>query len=176
MKARLPMAVLCEDIRSLHNVGSIFRTCDGAGVGRLYLCGHTGHPPRNEIEKTALGSVASVPWEYVPNQFEAVRSLRSRGYRIIALERTEGSVPYDRAEYTFPACLVLGNEVRGITPEMLALCDMAVEIPMRGAKGSLNVAVAFGIAAYHLAGAWERGAGEGRASRGGAGDAEAIIS
>ncbi len=151
MTGKLPIVALCEDIRSLYNVGSIFRTSDGAGIEKLYLCGYTGRPPRNEIEKTALGSVESVPWEYVPNQFEAVRGLRRRGYRIIALERTEGSVPYNEAEYSFPACLVLGNEVRGITPEMLSLCDMTMEIPMRGTKGSLNVSVAYGIAAYHLA-------------------------
>jgi len=149
---RFPVTVVCEDIRSLYNVGSIFRTSDGAGIEKLYLCGYTGHPPRPEIDKTALGSVESVPWEYRPNQFEVVRGLRERGYRIVALEHTDKSVPYDGARYEFPLCLVLGNEVKGVTDEMLSLCDMAVDIPMHGLKQSLNVTVAYGIVVYHLAG------------------------
>jgi tRNA G18 (ribose-2'-O)-methylase SpoU len=149
---RFPVIVVCEDIRSLYNVGSIFRTSDGAGIEKLYLCGYTGHPPRPEIEKTALGSVESVPWEYYPNQFEVIRTLKARGYRIVALEHTGRSVPYDEARYEFPVCLVLGNEVKGITDELLSLCDMAVDIPMHGLKQSLNVTVAYGILAYHVAG------------------------
>ncbi|MBN2158111.1 MAG: RNA methyltransferase [Spirochaetes bacterium] len=148
--ARTPVSVVCENIRSLYNVGSIFRTSDGAGIEKLYLCGYTGHPPRPEISKTALDSSESVPWEYIPNQFEAVRMLRKRGYRIIALEHTSESMPYAEADYAFPACLVLGNEVSGITDELLHLCDMAVDIPMRGVKQSLNVSVAYGIVVYHL--------------------------
>ncbi len=149
---RLPVTVVCEDIRSLYNVGSIFRTSDGAGIEKLYLCGYTGHPPRPEIDKTALGSVESVPWEYRPNQFEVIRGLRGRGSRIVALEHTGRSIPYDEARYEFPLCLVLGNEVKGITDELLSLCDMAVDIPMHGLKQSLNVTVAYGIVVYHLAG------------------------
>jgi len=148
---RMPVSVLCEDIRSLYNVGSIFRTSDGAGIEKLYLSGYTGYPPRPEIEKTALGSVAAVPWERRPNQFEVIRELRQRGYRAVALEHTGASVPYDRARYEFPLCLVIGNEVKGITEELLSLCDMAVDIPMRGVKQSLNVSVAYGIAVYQIA-------------------------
>ena len=148
--ARYPVAVLCENIRSLYNVGSIFRTSDGAGIEKLYLCGYTGYPPRPEIDKTALGSVQGVPWEYVPNQFEAVRLLKKNGYRIVALEHTSGSIPYDQASYTFPLCLVVGNEVSGVTDELIALCDMAVNIPMFGLKQSLNVSVAYGILVYHV--------------------------
>jgi tRNA G18 (ribose-2'-O)-methylase SpoU len=151
---RCPVTVVCENIRSLYNVGSIFRTSDGAGIEKLYLCGYTGYPPRSEIDKTALGSAQSVPWEYIPNQFEAVRMLRKQGYHIIALEHTSGSVSYDNASYTFPACIVIGNEVSGITDELLALCDMAVDIPMHGLKQSLNVSVAYGILVYHIVGAF----------------------
>ncbi len=148
---RFPVTVVCEDIRSLYNVGSIFRTSDGAGIEKLYLCGYTGHPPRQEIDKTALGSVESVPWEYCPNQFEVIRMLKNRGYRIVALEHTGRSLPYDEARYEFPVCLVLGNEVKGLTDELLSLCDMAVAIPMHGLKQSLNVTVAYGILVYHVA-------------------------
>lgn len=148
---RFPITVVCENIRSLYNVGSIFRTSDGAGIEKLYLCGYTGYPPRPDIDKTALGSVESVPWEYRPNQFEVIRELRLKGYRIIALEHTTGSASYLDASYEFPACLVLGNEVQGITNELLALCDMAVEIPMYGLKQSLNVTVAYGIVVYRMA-------------------------
>ncbi len=147
---RYPVAVILENIRSLNNVGSIFRTADGAGIGELCICGYTGYPPRAEIDKTALGSVEFVPWRRVPNQFEALREYRARGYCIAALEHTSAGIPYNGAEYRFPLCLVIGNEVQGVTPEFLSLCDMAVEIPMFGRKQSLNVAVAFGIMAYHL--------------------------
>lgn len=152
---RLPVSVLCEDIRSLYNVGSIFRTSDGVGIEKLYLCGYTGFPPRPEIDKTALGSAESVPWERCPNQFEVLRGLKKRGYRAVALEHTSISVPYDEACYEFPLCLVIGNEVKGVTEELLALCDMAVDIPMHGVKQSLNVSVAYGIAVYHLARAFQ---------------------
>ena len=154
---RFPITAVLENIRSLHNVGSIFRTSDGAGIEKLILSGYTGYPPDPKIGKTALGSVESVPWERVPNQFEAVSGLRSRGCRIIALEHTRNSVSYREAAYDFPACIVLGNEVRGITDELLGLCDMAVEIPMFGLKQSLNVSVAYGILAYHMAGVYEAG-------------------
>jgi tRNA G18 (ribose-2'-O)-methylase SpoU len=153
---RFPVSVICEDIRSLNNVGSIFRTSDGAGIEKLYLCGYTGYPPRPEIDKTALGSVDGVPWEYRPNQFEVMLELRKRGYRIIALEHTNGSIPYTEARYEFPTCLVLGNEVKGISDELLSRCDMAVDVPMHGLKQSLNVTVAYGILVYHVVGVYKK--------------------
>jgi len=147
---RHPIAVLLEDIRSLYNVGSVFRTSDAAGIEKIFLCGYTGYPPRREIEKTALGSVESVPWERIPNQFEAVNYIRRQGYQIIALEKTISSISYTEAKYQFPLCLVLGNEVKGVSELLMSRCDFAVHIPMYGAKHSLNVSVAFGIAAYHV--------------------------
>lgn len=155
-KRRLPVSVLCEDIRSLYNVGSIFRTSDGAGIEKLYLCGYTGYPPRPEIDKTALGSVDGVPWEYRPNQFEVIYELKRRGYRVVALEHTSVSVPYDEATYEFPTCLVLGNEVKGVSDELISRCDMAVEVPMYGLKQSLNVTVAYGILVYHVTGVYKK--------------------
>ena len=143
---------MIEDIRSLYNVGSMFRTADGARIEKLYLSGYTGYPPRKEIDKTALGSVEAVPWERTPNPYEVIYRLKKQNYSIVCLEQTEESVPYDRAEYKFPLCLIVGNEVSGVSSGVVAECDMAIDIPMLGLKQSLNVAVAFGIAIYHIAG------------------------
>jgi len=153
---RNPVALLLENIRSLYNVGSMFRTADGALVEKIYLCGYTGYPPRKEIDKTALGSTLSVPWEYRPDPLETAALLRRRGCQIVCLEHTDRSFPYDGAPYRFPLCLVLGNEVEGVSRELVAASDMAVEIPMYGVKQSLNVAVACGIMAYHLVGVLSR--------------------
>ena len=144
------VAVL-DNIRSLHNVGSIFRTADGADVTKLYLCGMTGVPPRPEIRKAALGAEETVPWEYFPQTGIALEQLRASGYHIVALENSPTSVDYGLASFQFPLALVLGHEFEGIAPDLLAQCDMAISLPMRGRKSSLNVAVAFGIAAYEIA-------------------------
>ncbi|MBI5421510.1 RNA methyltransferase [Candidatus Peregrinibacteria bacterium] len=142
---------LLHNIRSLHNVGSIFRTSDGAGIRKLYLCGETGYPPRAEIAKTALGADGSVPWEYWMDSVECVAKLKKEGVRIVGLELTPTSVDYRAFVAKGPVCLVVGNEVGGLPPELVALCDECVQIPMAGIKESLNVSVAFGIAAYALA-------------------------
>jgi len=147
---RFPVTVIAENIRSLYNVGSIFRTSDGALVEKLFLCGYTGFPPRKEIDKTALGSVESVPWEHEPDTISAIKKMKSAGYRILALEHTDSSISYNEARYEFPLCLLLGNEVDGISEEAVGLCDQSVEIPMFGIKQSLNVSVAYGIMVYHL--------------------------
>lgn len=148
--SRHPVRIVCENIRSLYNVGAIFRTADGALIEELHLCGYTGYPPRKEIDKTALGSVESVPWSRHEDTVGLLTSLKNQGYCCIALEHTESSLPYNEFDYTYPLCLVLGNEVEGVTPEALACCDGAVEIPMYGLKQSLNVSVAAGILAFHL--------------------------
>jgi tRNA G18 (ribose-2'-O)-methylase SpoU len=150
------VCALLENIRSLYNVGAMFRTADGALLQKLYLCGYTGYPPRREIDKTSLGSVESVPWEYDPDPCSAARRLKAEGYHLCALEHTDASVPFDAAVSSFPLCFVVGNEVEGVSGELLSMCDSAVEIPMHGVKQSLNVAVAFGIIAYHLVGEWKR--------------------
>lgn len=143
------VAVL-DNIRSLHNVGSIFRTADGAGVEKLYLCGMTGTPPRAEIRKAALGAEETVAWEYCATTREALQQLRVQGYHLVAVERAESSLDFRAAQYQFPLALVVGHEFEGIAPEILAECDLLVALPMAGRKHSLNVAVAFGIAAYEV--------------------------
>ncbi len=151
---RFPIVALLDDVRSLHNVGSIFRTADGAGLESLLLCGITGAPPRAEIRKTSLGAEESVPWRYEDNALNAVAQMRQQGYQIIALEQTTGSLDYRRAELSFPICLIVGHEFRGIADALIDASDMAVDIPMYGIKQSLNVAVAFGVVVYEFASRW----------------------
>lgn len=149
---RFPVYALLDDIRSLYNVGSIFRTADGARIARLFLCGFTPRPPRKEIEKTALGATATVPWEYRRDPLDAISEMKRNGIRICLVEQTDASVPCDALTAAdLPLCLVIGNEVRGVRGEIVAAADLAVEIPMYGMKQSLNAAVAFGIAAFACA-------------------------
>jgi tRNA G18 (ribose-2'-O)-methylase SpoU len=149
---RFPVFALLDDIRSLYNVGSIFRTADGVRLSRLILSGFTPHPPRKEIEKTALGATETVPWTYVRDPLEAIGELKRQGVRICLVEQTDRSIPFDAlAAADLPLCLVIGNEIRGIRREIVEAADLAVEIPMYGMKQSLNAAVAFGIAAFACA-------------------------
>lgn len=148
---RHPVTGVLEDVRSLYNVGSCFRTADAMLLEQLILSGYTPTPPRKEIAKTALGATESVPWQYVRDAAEAVRTLRARGCRVYALEITDSSVRLDRlAPFDGPVAFVAGNEISGVSARTLDECDGAIEIPMFGAKHSLNVAVAFGIAAWEL--------------------------
>ncbi len=152
---RIPVTVLLESVRSLYNVGSIFRTSDGAMIEKLILTGFTPHPPRKEIEKTALGATQSVSWEFRKKPIDSIQHLKERGTKICCLEFTEASIPYFKVQRTdFPLCLVIGNEITGVSTEVIAQCDMALEIPMFGIKQSLNVAVAYGIAVFELARVW----------------------
>lgn len=193
---RLPVYVLLNSIRSSYNVGSIFRTSDGAMIEKLILTGYTPHPPlpvklqnaksvisiessgekssvsskgtdssssqsqefrmttqtgNKDVLKTALGSTQSVKWEYVKDPKQAISDLKAKGIKICALELTENSKPYyDQHQYEFPICLVVGNEISGVSQEVLDLCDYSIEIPQYGIKQSLNVAVAYGIAIFEL--------------------------
>jgi tRNA G18 (ribose-2'-O)-methylase SpoU len=151
-KEKFPFYALCENIRSLYNVGSLFRTSDAIRLEKLYLTGYTGFPPRKEIDKTALGAVDSVKWEYHQNPIEVVRLLKKKNISLIALEHTSKSKPYDEHDFTFPFCLILGNEVEGISDELLQEADVSIEIPMYGLKQSLNVSVAFGVVMFHALG------------------------
>ncbi len=137
-----------KNIRSLYNVGSIFRTADGAGVEKICLCGITGHPPNNQISKTALGAEEHVPWEYHEDVKTVIADLKERGYQILLLEQTDHSIPYQQFKPTKPVCLILGHEVEGVAEDIVPLCDGAIDIEMAGIKNSLNVSVAFGIIAY----------------------------
>lgn len=147
---RLPVTVLLDNIRSLYNVGSIFRSADAARVEKLLLSGITGSPPRKEIDKTALGAVETVPWEYQKSAHDSLKQMKSEGVQIVALEHTSNSRSYWDADLQFPCCLLLGSEVWGVQDEYLGYVDSAIEIPMYGAKHSLNVSVAFGICIYEM--------------------------
>lgn len=148
---KLPVYVILNSIRSSYNVGSIFRTSDGAMIKKLYLCGYTPHPPKKEILKTALGSTESVEWEFIEDAIEVVKKLKSEGVKICALEQTSNSrLHYSIEGNEFPLALIVGNEVSGVSQELIDLCDFAIEIPQYGIKQSLNVAVAYGISIFEL--------------------------
>jgi len=149
-EARLPLVVVLNNIRSLYNVGSIFRTADGVGVEKIWICGITGHPPNNQISKTALGAEEHVAWEYREDIRSVVEELKAEGYTIALLEQMQESCLLEDVELKAPVCLVMGNEIEGVSSSIVDLCDQAIEIEMAGIKNSLNVAVAFGVAAYHM--------------------------
>lgn len=145
--------VICHNIRSAYNVGSIFRTADGAGVTKIFLCGYTPipAPPRPDIAKVALGAENSVPWEKHSQTWRLIERLKKQGVQIVALEQNPKSVPYGEFKPKFPLALVLGPEVKGLSKSILRRCSKIIEIPMFGEKESLNVSVAFGITAYQIA-------------------------
>jgi len=142
--------VLAHNIRSMHNIGSIFRTSDGAGVKKIYLTGYCACPPRKEITKTALGAEKAVPWEFYKDPVDIIKKLKKDGVQIIALERTKKSSNIQKIKPKYPLCMIIGNEIDGVGEDLLKLSDKVVEIPMRGKKESLNVSVAFGVGVYAL--------------------------
>ena len=150
----MPCYALLDNIRSVWNMGSIFRTADAVALGGLYLCGMTATPPRPDMEKTALGATLSVPWDYWADSAAAARRVKEQGLPLIALEQTEKARNWDEYDFPFPHCFVVGHEVRGVGPEILDLADEVVEIPMAGTKQSLNVAVSFGVLAYAIRRSW----------------------
>ncbi|UCH64721.1 MAG: RNA methyltransferase [Ignavibacterium sp.] len=148
---RLPVYIILNSIRSSYNVGSIFRTSDGAMIEKLYLCGYTPNPPNKEILKTALGATESVSWEYVKDPKDVILELKKKGIKVGALELTDKSFPYyDLKKDIFPLCVLIGNEISGVSQNLLDLCDFSIEIPQYGIKQSLNVAVAYGITIFEL--------------------------
>jgi 23S rRNA (guanosine2251-2'-O)-methyltransferase len=148
---RNPVYVLCDSIRSIFNVGAIFRASDGAFIEKIFLCGYTPYPPRKEIEKVALGATLSVPWEYVKDPVEVVKRLKADGIKICSLELTDKpKMVWDLKKEDFPLCLILGNEITGVAKELIDESDFSVELPMQGIKQSLNVSVATGIALYEM--------------------------
>jgi tRNA G18 (ribose-2'-O)-methylase SpoU len=152
--ATIALSVLVEDVRSLWNVGSIFRSADGAGFGQLFLSGITGCPPRKEIAKTSLGAEDHLVWHYNLSAVDIIPALKSQGVLVVGLERNDASIDLkqalDSGKLSVPLCLVVGNELTGLSAESLEMCDVVCHLPMRGFKESLNVAVAFGIASYLL--------------------------
>lgn len=147
---RLPAAVLLDNVRSLYNVGSFFRTADAAGLEKLYLCGITGHPPQKALSKTALGSEEQVAWEHHWDAAAVLTQLRDRGYEIAAIETSVHAVDLFDWQPRFPVCVIFGHEVDGIQKPLADMCDTHVRIPMLGLKHSLNVATAGGVVIYEL--------------------------
>lgn len=142
--------VICHNIRSRENVGSIFRTSDAFGVSKIYLTGYTPTPPHEKISKTALGAEQWLAWEKRASIRRLLGELKSKKVRIVALEQTRRSIPLPKFKCKFPLALLVGNEVTGLPQSLIRRTDTVVEIPMSGRKESLNVAVAFGIAAYQI--------------------------
>lgn len=148
---KMPVVILLDSIRSSYNVGSIFRTSDGAMIEKLFLCGYTPAPPVKDIMKTSLGSTESVEWEFVKDASEVVQRYKNLGYKIAALELTDSSIDYRLVdEKVFPILFILGNEITGVSQNLLDQCDFTIELPQYGIKQSLNVAVAYGIAVYRF--------------------------
>ena len=147
---RLPISILVENVRSVHNVGSIFRSADGFGANKIYLAGYTACPPREDLSKTALGSERAVPWEHFENSIDAAKNILKQGISLVLLEQTVKSKPIYDINWEFPVCFIVGNEVSGVSEELSKLTTIHAEIPMRGVKQSLNVSVATGVAGYEF--------------------------
>lgn len=142
--------LILNNIRSAHNVGAILRTADGAGIDKVYLCGITPTGTHSKVEKTALGAENFVDWEYKANILKLCTTLREEEYTIVSIEQTDDSISYSEYDYPNHTALILGHEISGVEPEVLAITDACIHIPMRGKKESLNVATAAGIISYEV--------------------------
>lgn len=151
-QSKMPLTVVLDNVRSLNNIGSIFRTSDAFNVERVVLCGISATPPSAEIHKTALGAEDSVEWSYYEDTLKALADLRAQGYRLCCLEQVKDSV--ELQDFTPEAseryALVVGHEVKGVDPDVVNACDICLEIPQLGTKHSLNVAVSAGLALWHF--------------------------
>jgi 23S rRNA (guanosine2251-2'-O)-methyltransferase len=149
---KIPVCILLDNVRSLHNVGSVFRTADAFRIEKIFLTGITGTPPHREIEKTALGATASVTWQHFEKPEEAARQLKINGYKIIIIEQTSESIPLQKLSPVINEkyCLVFGNEVNGVSEEVIEQASLAVEIPQTGTKHSLNISVCAGIVVWEV--------------------------
>jgi len=148
--AKTPLVIVLDNIRSLNNIGSVFRTGDAFRIEKIYLCGITASPPHREIQKTAIGATESVDWEYNESTSEVLADLKKNNYTLIAIEQTEKSVPLDafKVEKNKKYVIVLGNEVDGVQQSAIDLCDFTVEIPQIGTKHSLNISVCTGVVVW----------------------------
>jgi len=144
------MIVILDNLRSSYNVGSILRTCDALGIDEVYICGITPGPDDNKVQKTALGAEKNIRFTEANSTYDTVTRLHSDGYQIIGLELSSTAIDLDKIHPSTKCALIVGNEVSGISEEIMELCDSVAQIPMKGIKESLNVSVAFGIAAYTL--------------------------
>jgi tRNA G18 (ribose-2'-O)-methylase SpoU len=149
---KLPLVVVLDDVRSLHNVGSVFRTSDAFRIEAIYICGITACPPNAEIHKTALGAEDTVDWAYFRHAGEAVVALRQAGYTLCAVEQAEGSIMLNswKPDRAMKYAVIFGNEVKGVSQPVIDACDICIEIPQYGAKHSLNVSVSAGIVLWDL--------------------------
>ena len=149
---KTPLVIILDNVRSLHNVGSVFRTADAFIIEKIYLCGITACPPHKDIQKTALGATDSVDWEHLKSTKDAVLRLKEEGYKIIALEQTHNAILLEdfSPERGEKYALILGHEVNGVVDEVLQLCDACLEIPQFGTKHSLNISVSAGIAIWEV--------------------------
>lgn len=148
-KTRTPIILVAHNIRSLWNVGSFFRTADAFGVTHVHLTGYTPAPPRKEITKTAIGADEWIPWSKDEDVLAVIKQRKAEGYRVVALELGEKSIPIAQSKPENPVCIVVGHEILGVPEEVQKACDEVVHIPMLGRKKSLNVSVAAGIALFH---------------------------
>lgn len=151
-KEKLPLVLILDNVRSMNNVGSVFRTADAFLLEAIYLCGITARPPHREIEKTALGATATVSWQHFQNVSEAILELKRKDYIIAAVEQTDNNVPLDKFS-PLPQkkyALIFGHEMNGISEEAIALSDVALEVPQYGTKHSLNIAVCAGIVIWDI--------------------------
>lgn len=149
---KLPVIIVLDNIRSLNNVGSVFRTADAFLISELYLCGITACPPHREIHKTALGADETVKWRYFDSTEEACKELKKKGYKIFAVEQVSNSISLEKFQFEERSAFIMGNEVDGVSESALSLCDGAIELPQEGTKHSLNVSVCTGIviwSAFH---------------------------
>jgi 23S rRNA (guanosine2251-2'-O)-methyltransferase len=147
---KMPVVIVLDNIRSLSNIGSVFRTADAFCIECIMLCGITAKPPHREIHKTALGATESVEWKYYPSTAEAIVDLKKQGYQVVGVEQTDGSELLHQAKFHHPLALVFGNEVNGIDENVIKMCDFCTEIPQSGTKHSLNVAVCAGVVIWHI--------------------------
>lgn len=149
---KTPLVVVLDDVRSMYNVGSIFRTGDAFRIAAVYICGISATPPATEIHKTALGAEDSVEWRYFPSALQAVEALHHEGVEVLAVEQAEGSTKLQDFKPTKGRkyAVVMGNEVKGVHQEVVDLCDGCLEIPQFGTKHSMNVSVTAGIVIYHF--------------------------
>ena len=146
-----PLVVVMDNIRSMHNVGSVFRTADAFLISGICLCGFTPQPPHRDIHKTALGATDSVDWLYYENTSDAVLALKEKGFKVLAIEQTEGSILLNEyVQSNMPTAFVFGNEVDGVSDEVIQLCDGVIEIPQWGMKHSLNISVAAAVVLWEF--------------------------
>jgi tRNA G18 (ribose-2'-O)-methylase SpoU len=146
-----PLVVVMDNIRSMHNVGSVFRTADAFLISGICLCGFTPQPPHRDIHKTALGATDSVDWLYYENTSDAVLALKERGFKVLAIEQTEGSILLNEyVQSNMPTAFVFGNEVDGVSDEVIQVCDGVIEIPQWGMKHSLNISVAAAVVLWEF--------------------------